>query len=253
MKVNSIVMLSYGSLAKQFCDALVNHDYPLVQLYNRSEVQLPEQLSKLDFTQDLEHLAYADVYFLACSDKAISELAQHIPNKDALIVHFSGATDKEVLGNVKRRAVCWPMHSFQQEVNWNEVNTVIDADLEQDRNFLSQLFKQLGAQVFTADKEQKAKMHLMATLVNNFSNHLLYQAEAYCQRNEIPFEFFQTLALNTAKTAFEKGAKSSQTGPARRKDFISLEKHINLIDNEDLLKLYEYFSESIMKTYGKDL
>ena len=79
MKVNSIVMLSYGSLAKQFCDALVNHDYPLVQLYNRSEVQLPEQLSKLDFTQDLEHLAYADVYFLACSDKAISELAQHIP------------------------------------------------------------------------------------------------------------------------------------------------------------------------------
>ncbi|MEO0900938.1 MAG: DUF2520 domain-containing protein, partial [Bacteroidota bacterium] len=107
--------------------------------------------------------------------------------------------------------------------------------------------------VYDINSDQRKKLHLAAVFANNFSNHLFHISETLCEKEDLPFELLKPLILETVKKLETLSPKDAQTGPARRDDSTSIEKHLELLTNANHKKIYTLLSEAITKTYEKEL
>ena len=90
----------------------------------------------------------------------------------------------------------------------------------------------------------------MAAVTSNFSNHLYQLAAEYCNREGIDFSLLFPIIQETALQIQSKHPAMVQAGPAYRGDLDTINQHKSLLEeDEQLLKLYEVFSESIQKTF----
>ena len=73
-------------------------------------------------------------------------------------------------------------------------------------------------------------------------------ADEICQANEIPFELLKPLIEETAHKMQSIAPADAQTGPASRKDLLTIERHLSHL-NTDLEKkeIYQILTESILK------
>ena len=89
-------------------------------------------------------------------------------------------------------------------------------------------------------------------MVNNFTNHLLTQAAALCRSQKLPFKLLQPLLLETVQKQEKLTPREAQTGPALRKDQKTINRHLKLIENENLEKIYKTLTASIQKFYENE-
>ena len=75
-------------------------------------------------------------------------------------------------------------------------------------------------------------------------------ASEILKNEDIPFEILKPLIRETAAKVMEMEPINAQTGPAVRYDESVIQKHIELIEDSDLILLYELLSKSINK-YSK--
>ena len=68
-------------------------------------------------------------------------------------------------------------------------------------------------------------------------------------RHGIPFDIFYQINEETCKNATEIGAKNSQTGPAKRRDNKTINKHLDLLSDEGIKKIYLDLTNSIKKIH----
>ena len=55
------------------------------------------------------------------------------------------------------------------------------------------------------------------------------------------------LIRETANKLVQLNPKEAQTGPAIRKDMVTIKKHLNLLQNSDFFELYKILTNSILK------
>ena len=99
------------------------------------------------------------------------------------------------------------------------------------------------------NSNKRKHLHLSATIVNNFTNHLYANAKDICTENKIPFVFLKNLINETTSKAISFSPKKNQTGPAKRNDIDTINKHLELLENKPFKKVYKTLSESIIKYY----
>ena len=92
---------------------------------------------------------------------------------------------------------------------------------------------------------------MIAVLANNFANHLLHLGSDLSKKHKIPFHIFNPLIEQTYQKALDNGPENSQTGPALRRDQKTIEKHIDLITDDNLKKLYLNLTTSIQKKHER--
>ncbi|MGB2435492.1 MAG: DUF2520 domain-containing protein, partial [Flavobacteriaceae bacterium] len=92
-----------------------------------------------------------------------------------------------------------------------------------------------------------ALMHMIAVLINNFGNHLLHLGSELSKKHNIPFHIFSLLIKETYQKALDNGPENSQTGPASRHDQKTIDKHLEMLTDDDLKKLYLNLTTSIQK------
>ena len=98
-----------------------------------------------------------------------------------------------------------------------------------------------------ASDDQRLKLHLAAVIVNNFTNHLYALAADYCDNEQIDFKMLQPLIEETALRLREHLPRDVQTGPAIRKDMITIDKHLRILSEHPALKkIYLQMTDSIM-------
>ncbi|WP_373517045.1 DUF2520 domain-containing protein, partial [Pricia sp.] len=100
--------------------------------------------------------------------------------------------------------------------------------------------------------EQRKVLHLAAVFVNNFTNHLYHIGKEICDEKGLPFEILQPLIQETLDKTEQLTPYDAQTGPARRGDSETLEKHLGQLKNPEYKKVYEVMGESIRKLYRED-
>lgn len=72
-------------------------------------------------------------------------------------------------------------------------------------------------------------------------------AEEIMRRQGVDFEMLKPLIIETISKSLQIGAKNSQTGPAIREDFETLEDHHQFLSyNEQLAEIYRLISQDIM-------
>lgn len=244
-----IVIIGTGNVARVFFERIGRTVHEVVQVVGRkpdagtwfSTTAYIDDFSRIDPT--------ADIYIAAISDNALYGLKDqlHLPGK--LLVHTAGSVGAEVLREVSDHyGVLYPLQTLRSGITGSGVVIPLLVD-GVDENVITRLESfaaSLSPLVHRADDATRLRLHLAAVVVNNFTNHLYDAAAGFCAASNIDFSLLQPLIEQTALQLRDFPPSVLQTGPARRGDSSTMQKHIALLqDNPTLKALYAFMSEAI--------
>lgn len=246
-----IVIIGTGNTAAVLGRKLKKAGHNIVQIFGRNT----SEASELAYELDTESTNYwnvvnrnADLYILAVSDIAIEEVFRELQLSSKTVVHTAASVPKDVLKKgAAHYGVLYPLQSLKKDLGYlPDIPIIIDASDNQTLAMLDVLAHTISDKVVEADDETRVKLHLAAVMVNNFTNHLYALVEKYCKDEDLDFLLLLPLIRETAERLETISPAKSQTGPAVRGDYTTIEKHVALLHKyPQLKKIYEQFSESI--------
>ena len=176
--------------------------------------------------------------------------------KDKLICHTAGSVSIKVLKRISNTfGVLYPLQSLSKfNVDIPEIPFLVDGNNEATKQILVDFANTLSTNVSIANDTERLKYHVSAVFVHNFANHIFALAEKYCETENINFDKLFPL-MNELISKVEKfGAIKSQTGPAVRKDSITIQKHIEILSSHPPMKeIYKSMSDSIIELSNNEL
>ena len=250
-----IILLGGGNVAYHLTNSLLkNKEVQVVQVYNRSIEKINCFKKSTLITNNLSELEEADIYILAVSDNAISELSSALNLKNKLVVHTSGSMAMGELKSSSNKGVFYLLQTFskEREINFSTVPICIEAETKKDLQLLEVLAKSISKNVYHINSIQRKSLHVAAVFVNNFVNHLYHIGQEICEENKVPFEILLPLIKETADKITTLTPFEAQTGPAKRNDTKTIEKHKTML-TKNQQKIYTLLTESIYNTYGEKL
>ena len=251
-----VVFLGYGNVNYHLCKMLHTiDDVTVCQIYNRSDVLNYPREPSIPFTRSLSELMEADIYIVGIPDDAITLFSEQIPLKNKLVVHTSGGVEMNALSSKNRKGVFYPLQSFSKirEIDFKKIPVCIEAENDSDLKLLHKLGSYLSEKVVKVNSEQRLKLHLAAVFVNNFTNYMYQIGSDIAEESDLPFDLLQPLIAETAMKIESLSPIEAQTGPARRNDLKTIEKHLHLLQQSPYKELYEHITKAIQSTYGKKL
>ncbi|MBR6250803.1 MAG: DUF2520 domain-containing protein [Bacteroidales bacterium] len=245
-----------GNVATHFAKAFAKCGITIDTIYSRNILNAKTLATIVDTkaTDNLEFIGNdSDIYVISVSDNAIQSVAEAISKKRGIVVHTSGATSIDALQKHERRGVLYPCMSFTKSVDFDFRTTplLIEAADDKTCDILMDIAHKISdAKIMYATSEQRRKLHVAAVIASNFTNHLLHLADKYITRNGLDFELLKPLVRQTIEKALATNPFDAQTGPARRHDTNTIERHLELIgDDESLANIYNTLTNSIINSY----
>jgi predicted short-subunit dehydrogenase-like oxidoreductase (DUF2520 family) len=250
----SVVILGAGNVGTHLVKAIqAAENLSLVQWYCRDPKGVKSPIKDVELCHDLEGLKLADVYIIAVSDKAVSDLSKQLPFENRLVVHTSGSVAMKHLDMKHRRGVFYPLQTFSlaSEVAFSEVPFCIETMEKEDSKFLKTLANEMGSPSFMINTEQRQALHLSAVFINNFTNQLYRIAHELSDFKSINFDVLKPLILETAKKVQYMSPYAAQTGPAKRNDHVTINQHLRTLESHpEYQSIYEQLTQSIKNTHG---
>ena len=226
----------------------------VIQVYNRNIDTIAHLKSKTAITNNLNELKDADIYIISVSDDAVLEISSKLSFKNKLVVHTSGSIAMSDLLSKSNKGVFYPLQSFSKnsKIDFSTIPICIEAEKDEDLVLLEKIGNLISKHIYFIDSEQRKQLHIAAVFVNNFVNHLYHLGNKICDNNNIPFDILQPLINETAKKITSLPPFEAQTGPAKRNDLKTIEKHKAMLTNNQQ-EIYTLLTKSIYKTYGEKL
>jgi predicted short-subunit dehydrogenase-like oxidoreductase (DUF2520 family) len=95
----------------------------------------------------------------------------------------------------------------------------------------------------------RSEIHLAAVFACNFTTQLLQESDLLLQKSNLDLGVLHPLIRETMEKVLELGPKEAMTGPAKRGDIATIEKHINKLEDEELKTLYKMLSDRITSNF----
>ncbi|MCX2719781.1 Rossmann-like and DUF2520 domain-containing protein [Lentiprolixibacter aurantiacus] len=251
-----IVLLGTGNLAVHLFDALATNKFAtVIQVFGRNKEALSYFQDRTDITDSKDNIRDADLYICAVSDDAIKAVSQYPRHKEAIILHCSGAVPLTALPGDCKRGVFYPLQTFSKgrSIDFTKVPICVEAENNEVLEVLLALGKSISETCVAIDSDQRKALHLAAVFANNFTNHLFERAAAICADNKLPFNLLKPLIEETVAKLDTLSPLEAQTGPARRGDQYTQEKHLNLMTDLRDREIYRILSQAIEEKYGNQL
>lgn len=129
---------------------------------------------------------------------------------------------------------------------------MLEASNDEVLRRLQSLAQSISGSVTVTSSEQRLKYHLTAVLCNNFTNHLIAQAKAYCEKEQLDFNLLQPIIKETFDRLEKFAPEQVQTGPALRQDDTTMSLHRDLLAGDPYLQLvYQVMSDAIYQFHNK--
>ncbi len=256
---NKFVIIGAGNTANFFAKALMNAGHEISQVIARDSDKGKDlaQLYNCVFENEISEIdVKAEFCILATSDDSLGELAIEVRKYfTGILLHCSGSCPLSVLNSVKDlpHGVIYPLQTISSTdlPNSELVPMLIEGNSKDTLDIIEQISIELGSQIHKINSAQRLKLHLAAVMVSNFCNHLYLKAEELIKSTNLDFELLHPLMQETLRKAIQNGPYNSQTGPARRNDLHTMQKHLGILhDDMELANLYKLISDSIVKTYS---
>jgi predicted short-subunit dehydrogenase-like oxidoreductase (DUF2520 family) len=170
-----------------------------------------------------------------------------------LVVHTSGTVSLDAIASAGHtQGVFYPFQSFQKtrSVQWTELPVFIEGSTIEAAQQLFELAEALGAQPQLLDSEERMKVHLAGVLANNFSNFLFSKAYEWLEEVGVNPEVMLPMLEETVARLRDLHPMDAQTGPARRKDTSTMERHLALLAQQpDMAEVYRLISKQLISLY----
>lgn len=246
-----VTIIGSGNVGTVLGRMLVQKGHAIRQVYSRNTVHAQTLAAELN-AEPVSTLSDidrdADLYLVTIKDDAIPLVAAQLILGDKPVLHTAGSVSREILKTVSTRyGVLWPLKMIRRSMReLGAVSIVIDGNSDEMITQTDQFARMFSNTVTRADDAQRVKMHLVAAVTSNFTNHLYHLAAEYCEREQIDFSIFYPIIEETAKQIQHSHPSQVQAGPAFRGDTETIQKHVQLLHGYPVLqKLYEMLSLSI--------
>ena len=240
-------------MAWHLCNAFYAcNDVNVIQHYHRGERNPEFKVFDYESTQNLNLLKKADFYILAVSDSAIAALSDELPVLNGIVLHTSGSVSIDALHTKNRNGVFYPLQTLSAGagVDFSEIPVCIEANSPEDLFFINELALKITNFTRQINSAQRKTLHLAAVFANNFVNHLYNIAFDICEEEKLEADLLNALIKETAKKITIISPFKAQTGPAKRGDKETIEKHLEMLSgNQEMI--YKVLSESILEKYGR--
>ncbi len=250
-----ITLIGSGNVAQHLIKAFAKSELvEIAQVFSRKKEKLSSIIEFDKIVNDYEDLKEADLYIIAVTDNAITEVSQQLPFNNQLVVHTSGTASIETLDDKNRKGVFYPLQTFSKnkEIDFSVIPICLEADNTFDFRVLETVAKSISKAVFPINSEQRKALHVAAVFVNNFTNHLYQIGHEICEENQVPFDILKPLIQETAQKIKTLDPIDAQTGPAKRGDSSTIEAHLEYLTNENQKNIYKILTQSIQHN-GKKL
>lgn len=247
-----VVVLGSGNVAQQLLALFQKHpQIELLQWYCRNPKTLYFAEKEIHTIHNLSQLVTADLYLLALADNAITEVSKHFQKKE-VVVHMSGGMPLNIIQNNGSKGVWYPVQSFSQNriINFKGLPFSIEGSDTHTLETLTTLTHWVGGQATIHSSAQRLTLHLAAVVCNNFTNQLYTLTAKLCEKHQIEFNLLYPLIKETSIRLNKGNPELWQTGPARRGDTQTLEKHLTLLESP-LKEIYDLLTKTIQQHYGK--
>jgi predicted short-subunit dehydrogenase-like oxidoreductase (DUF2520 family) len=249
------VIIGSGNVATVLGRKIYVAGHDIIQVYSRNGGAAGRLARETGASPCIEPVAIdktADLYLVAVTDSAIPGIAGWLKVNDKLVAHTAGSVSIEALkGCSSRYGVVYPLQTIRKESNTlPEIPLLIDGSDDQTKAALFQFAQTLSGNIQVADDKKRSQLHIAAVIMNNFSNHLYTLAADFCDNENLDFRLLTPLISETAERLNYLKPNQVQTGPAIRKDMITITEHLERLKNyPDLSELYSLFTKKILAYY----
>jgi predicted short-subunit dehydrogenase-like oxidoreductase (DUF2520 family) len=250
-----VSVIGSGNVAHHLVKAFKEtSEVEIIQVLARNKGALSELLSPEQLISDWSLLKKVDVIIIAVTDEAIATVSNQIPFNNQLVVHTSGSVGLSTLNKNNRRGVFYPLQTFTKakEVDYKTVPICLEAELTEDYQVLQNLAESISQNIYGVNSDQRKALHTAAVFVSNFVNHLYQIGNEICMKNKLSFDILKPLIQETARKILTLSPAEAQTGPAKRNDTETINKHLLFLTDENQKEIYKLLTKSIID-HGKKL
>ncbi len=245
-----------GNIATVFGTLLKNAGNDIDFIYGRTPEnadELSKQLGAKAIVNLNEVPNGSDIWILAVSDAALTPLVSSLPPYSGIVVHTAGSIPQTIFEEkFSNYGVLYPYQSTRKERKPNPpIPIFINGNSPKVINSLEALANPWALSVTVVNDEQRLNYHLAAIVANNFTNYILIQLQEFMRAKNLDFDLVMPLLQETLNRLNKGPANTWQTGPAIRKDEVTIQKHLDLIKNEERLHEMYAFLTNAIKHYFK--
>lgn len=252
----NITLIGTGGVAENL--ALVFHDTHTVTVVGKSSEALSQLIGYNNLWKaNVEHIPKeTEILILAIQDDKLLPTIQNIDFHELTnlkaIVHTSGSTSIDIFNPFSEKgAVFYPLQTFTKNkvIEWGNLPILIEAHSKEIESLLCELADEINANPIHADSKKRAYIHLGAVFSQNFFNFLLEVAHQIVQKQGLSHNIYYPLLKETIKKVEYTSPLSMQTGPAKRKDYKTIQSHIKLLQTEfpEYEALYRILTDYIIE------
>lgn len=190
-----------------------------------------------------------DLYLIAANDSAIPEIAEEMPRVAGIVAHTSGSVPMEAIKAASEHVgVFYPLQTFSKNaiVDVKHAPFFTEGSDSPTLATLDALVKSMGIEPRHADSRQRSVLHVAAVFACNFANHMWAIADSILDKEGYPLNVFAPLLQATLDKAMSMPPAQAQTGPAARKDYQTISKHISMLSGNDR-DIYKLLTSSIIE------
>lgn len=259
MKSTYVAFIGSGNLAWHLAAALDNTEYAVREVYSRNPTraeQLVERLYEAEVKASLDFSTSAcGIFILAVSDDALQDVVREIVlPEEAVLLHTSGSQPLEVLryAATTHIGVLYPLQTFTRDVavDLSEVPIFVETANPATSDIVMAMANALSDNVVKITTPDRLALHLAAVFASNFTNHMLFLAQEIMKENSLSYDWLKPLIATMISKSLQIGPEYAQTGPARRGDFETLDRHMSLLqEDEATAEVYRVVSQDIVDRY----
>lgn len=258
----NISFIGSGNVAWHLAPALDNAGFVVKEVYSqnpRHAESLTGRLYQAEVKATLDFsTSPSSVFIIAVNDSAIADIAKEIILPDeAILLHTSGSvplTDLQYSAT-PNLGVFYPLQTFtkNKKIDFRQVPIFIES-INSDTELVEvTLAKAISSQVRKIGSEERKALHVAAVFASNFTTHMLSISKSIMERNGLEFEWLKPLISETINKDLQLNPELAQTGPARRGDLETLEKHLTFLqDDPELSEIYKIISQHIINRYHEE-
>jgi predicted short-subunit dehydrogenase-like oxidoreductase (DUF2520 family) len=254
----NVAILGAGNVATHISKALIKAGFPIKQIWSRDNnnaINLALEIGANSIINISDLSEKIEVIIIAVADDGILKVAQEIPFSlnQKLILHTSGSTPLAVLHNVSTQiGVLYPLQTFSKnaDLDFSSIPLCIEANDDDASELLSKIAHKIPNHVSVIKSDDRLTLHIAAVFACNFTNYFYSIAEDLLNAKNLDFNLIRPLISETAKKAMLNSPSMVQTGPAKRNDEVTINKHLNFLENQSQSKeIYQLISQHLVKKF----
>ncbi len=209
-----------------------------------------------------QFLKKARNFIIAVRDSDIRNMAHLLSRLDVegkRFLHLSGALTSRELEPIRERGgfigSFHPLQTFPRRDPSLLENIYFSFEGDQEaRALASTLVQEFGSRLFDINPDKKTLYHAAAVFASNFADAMWIIADMLMKEvSDEGFRVMEPLVRTTLDNALRMGPEEALTGPARRRDTITIEKHLKELEKHPHLeRIYRAITEFILQHFEED-